>query len=47
MAFTDDAQVFDRGREFPDYRLAPDDVVAMQIKRDTRGESYVDLIGFK
>lgn len=44
VAFTDDAQVFDRGREFPITRLAPDDVVAMQIKRDARGESYVDLI---
>ena len=39
VAFTDDAQVFDRGREFPITRLAPDDVVAMQIKRDARGES--------
>jgi hypothetical protein len=44
VAFTDDAQVFDRGREFPITRLAPDDVVALRIKRDARGESYVDLI---
>ena len=44
VAFTDDAQVFDRGREFPITRLTPDDVVAMQIKRDARGKSYVDLI---
>jgi len=44
VAFTDDAQVFDRGREFPITRLAPGDVVAMQIMRDTRGESYVDLV---
>lgn len=39
-----DAQVFYRGRTYPLTRLAPGDVVAMQVKRDTRGESYVDLI---
>jgi len=44
VAFSDDAQVFDRGREFPITRLAGGDIVAMHIKRDIRGESYVDLI---
>jgi hypothetical protein len=39
-----DAQVFYRGREYPVTRLAPGDVVAMQMKRDSRGEPYVDLI---
>ena len=44
VAFTDEAQVFYRGREFPITRLLSGDVVAMQIKQDSRGESYVDLI---
>jgi len=44
VAFTDQAQVFYRGREFPITRLLSGDVVAMQIKQDSRGESYVDLI---
>jgi len=43
-AFTDQAQVFYRGREFPITRLLSGDVVAMQIKQDSLGESYVDLI---
>jgi hypothetical protein len=44
VAFTDEAQVFYRGREFPITRLLSGDVVAMQIKQDSRGESYVDLV---
>lgn len=44
VALSADAQVFDRGREYPVARLKPGDVVAMQIKRDPRGEPYADLI---
>jgi hypothetical protein len=44
VVYSRDAQVLYRGREYPVTRLAPGDVVAMQIKQDTRGESYVDLI---
>jgi hypothetical protein len=44
VGFTDDAQVFYHGREFPISRLVPGDVVAMQVKRDAGGQSYVDLI---
>jgi hypothetical protein len=44
VVYSRDAQVFYRGREYPVTRLAPGDVVAMQMKRDSRGEPYVDLI---
>ena len=44
VAYSRDAQVFYRGRVYPMTRLAPDDVVAMQLKQDSRGDSYVDLI---
>jgi hypothetical protein len=44
IALSADAQVLDRGREYPVARLKPGDVVAMQIMRDSRGESYADLI---
>lgn len=44
VTFSDDAQVLYRGREYPITRLAPGDRVAMQIKRDAGGDSYVDLI---
>jgi hypothetical protein len=44
VAYSRDAQVLLRGRTYPVTRLEPGDVVAMQMKRDTRGESYVDLI---
>ena len=44
VAYSDNAQVFYRGRLYPLARLAPGDVVAMQMKQDTRGEPYVDLI---
>lgn len=42
--YSRDAQVFYRGRVYPVTRLAPGDVVAMQMKQDARGKSYVDLI---
>ena len=44
VTFSNDAQVFYRGREYPITRLAPSDLVAMQMKRDEHGDSYVDLI---
>jgi hypothetical protein len=44
VVYSPDAQVFYRGRVYPVTRLAPGDVVAMQMKHDTRGEPYVDLI---
>jgi hypothetical protein len=44
VVYSRDAQVFYRGREYPVTRLVPGDAVAMQIKPDTRGEPYVDLI---
>ena len=44
VVYSRDAQVFYRGRVYPVTRLVPGDVVAMQIKPDTRGEPYVDLI---
>lgn len=44
VAFSADAQVLYRGNEYPMARLKPGDVVAMQMKRDARGDSYADLI---
>ena len=44
VALSPNAQVLDRGREYPVARLRPGDVVAMQIKREPRGEPYADLL---
>ena len=44
VVYSRDAQVFYHGRVYPVTRLAPGDVVAMQMKHDTGGEPYVDLI---
>lgn len=44
IAYSADAPVLYRGREYPVTRLEPGDVVALQVKRDGRGESYTDLI---
>ena len=44
VALSADAQVLQRGRDYPITRLKPGDVVAMQIKRDSRGEPYADLL---
>lgn len=43
-SYSADAQVLYRGREYPVARLEPGDVVVMQMKRDSRGDSYTDLI---
>ena len=44
VAFSADAPVLYRGREYPVARLEQSDVVAMQVKRNLRGEWYADLI---
>jgi hypothetical protein len=44
VTFSTDAQVLYGGREYPVARLKPGDVVAMQVKRDSRGDLYTDLI---
>jgi hypothetical protein len=44
VVYSRDAQVFYRGREYPVTRLASGDVVALQMKQDSRGEPFVDLI---
>src|SRR6185503_10739151 len=44
VALRADARVLDRGREYPVAELRPGDVVAMQIRRDARGDPYADLI---
>lgn len=44
VVFSADAQVLDRGREYSVTRLEPGDFIAMQVKRNSRGDSYTDLI---
>ena len=44
VAFSTDAQVLYGGREYPVARIKSGDVVAMQVKRDPRGDLYTDLI---
>lgn len=44
VAFSSDAQVLYRGREYPLTKLESGDVVAMQMRRDARGDLYADLI---
>jgi hypothetical protein len=44
IPFSADAQVLERGHEYPVSRLESGDFVAMQVRRDARGESYADLI---
>jgi hypothetical protein len=44
VGYTADARVFFRGREYPVAQLEAGDIVAMQLKQDSRGNSYTDLI---
>lgn len=44
VGYSADAQVLYRGREYTVGQLERGDLVAMQLKRDSRGNSYVDLI---
>lgn len=47
VGYSADTQVVYRGREYPVTRLEAGDIVAMQLKQDSRGNSYTDLIRLK
>jgi hypothetical protein len=44
VGYTADARVLYRGHEYPVTRLEAGDIVAMQLRQDSRGNSYTDLI---
>ena len=44
VGYSTDALVLYRGREYPVSQLEAGDIVAMQLKQDSRGNSYTDLI---
>lgn len=44
IGYTADAQVLERGREYPITKLAAGDRVAAQVRQNERGESYANLI---
>ncbi len=44
VGYSADARVLYRGREYPVSQLEVGDVVAMQLRQDSRGNSYTDLI---
>jgi hypothetical protein len=44
VGYSTDARVTYRGREYPVSQLQSGDVVVMQLKQDSRGNSYTDLI---
>ena len=44
VGYSPDAHVLYRGREYPVSQLEAGDIVAMQLKQDSRGNSYTDLI---
>jgi hypothetical protein len=44
VGYSADTQVVYRGREYPVTQLAVGDIVAMQLKQDSRGNPYTDLI---
>ena len=44
VGYSTDARVMYRGREYPVSQLQSGDVVVMQLKQDSRGNSYTDLI---
>jgi len=44
VGYSTDARVLYRGREYPVSQLETGDIVAMQLKQDSRGSSYTDLI---
>jgi len=44
VGYTADARAVFRGREYPVTQLEAGDIVAMQLKQDSRGNSYTDLI---
>ena len=44
VGYSTDARVIYRGREYPVTELEAGDIVAMQLKQDSRGNPYTDLI---
>jgi hypothetical protein len=44
VGYSADARVLYRGREYPIAQLEGGDKVSMQLKQDSRGNSYTDLI---
>jgi hypothetical protein len=44
VVYSTDARVLYRGREYPVTQLEAGDIVAMQLRQDSRGASYTDLI---
>ena len=44
VGYSADARVVFRGREYPVARLEGGDIVVMQLRQDSRGNSYTDLI---
>ena len=44
VGYSSDARVMYRGREYPVTQLESGDIVAMQLKQDSRGNFYTDLI---
>jgi hypothetical protein len=44
VGYSTEARVMDRGREYPVTQLEAGDVVVMQLRQDSRGNSYTDLI---
>ncbi len=44
VGYSADTRVMYRGREYPVAQLEAGDIVAMQLKQDSRGNSYTDLI---
>jgi hypothetical protein len=44
VGYSTDARVMYRGREYPVSQLEVGDVVVMQVRQDSRGNSYTDLI---
>jgi len=44
VGYSTDTRVMYRGREYPVSQLEVGDIVAMQLRQDSRGNSYTDLI---
>ena len=44
VGYSTDTRVMYRGREYPVAQLEAGDIVAMQLRQDSRGNSYTDLI---
>ena len=44
VGYSTDTRVMYRGREYPVSQLETGDIVAMQLRQDSRGNSYTDLI---